>query len=71
MEKLKFKTNIKCGSCLAKVEPYLNANSEIQSWEIDLKDKDRVLSVEIDQNITERIKKDIAGLGYSIELKND
>ena len=29
MEKLKFKTNINCGGCVAKVTPFLNAETSI------------------------------------------
>ena len=47
METLKFKTNIKCGGCVAGVTPHLNGLSAIEKWEVDLSSPERVLNVEI------------------------
>ncbi len=53
--KHQFKTNIMCGSCIAKVTPYLDANNEIKSWEVDNANPQKVLIVETknfsDENI--------------------
>lgn len=48
MEKLKFKTNIKCGGCIATVQPYLDELTGIQSWDVDIQDTDKILTVEVD-----------------------
>ena len=46
METLKFKTNIKCGGCIAAVTPHLDKLSEIEKWEVDTQDPDKVLTVQ-------------------------
>lgn len=45
METYKFKTNIKCGNCVATVTPFLNGIPEIQDWEVDTKSPDKTLTV--------------------------
>jgi len=46
METLKFKTNIKCGGCIATVTPFLNDLPEISKWEVDTDNPDKILTVE-------------------------
>lgn len=46
METLKFKTNIKCGGCIAAVTPHLNQLSEIEKWSVDTENPEKVLTVE-------------------------
>ncbi|HWW39715.1 heavy-metal-associated domain-containing protein [Pedobacter sp.] len=46
METLKFKTNIKCGGCIATVTPFLNDLETVQSWKVDVDNADKVLTVE-------------------------
>lgn len=41
MKTFKFKTNLKCNNCVAKVKSQLDITDEIQSWSIDLKSPDR------------------------------
>ena len=45
METLKFKTNIKCTGCLGKVTPHLDSAEGVESWEVDLENPDRILTV--------------------------
>lgn len=46
METLKFKTNIKCGGCIATVTPVLNNLEGINKWEVDVNNPDKILTVE-------------------------
>lgn len=46
METLKFKTNIKCGGCIAAVTPHLNTIPEIDKWEVDIANPDKILTIE-------------------------
>lgn len=46
MKTLKFKTNINCGGCIAKVTPSLNNDKEISKWEVDTANPQKVLTVE-------------------------
>lgn len=45
METQKFKTNLKCGGCVAAVQKDLDAVAEIESWEVDLTSLDKILTV--------------------------
>jgi copper chaperone len=56
METLTFKTNIKCGGCIATVTPFLNAKKEISSWEVNTESPDKTLTVEGDLTAAEIIK---------------
>jgi len=59
MEKTKFKTNIKCSACVAKVTPYLNEVAGENNWQVDLVDPSRTLTVQDadEKKITEALIK--------------
>ncbi|MDB5118918.1 MAG: hypothetical protein JWN56_136 [Sphingobacteriales bacterium] len=68
MEQLKFKTNIKCGGCIATVTPFLNNLSEINKWEVDTQNPDKILTVEGNENLKENdIIKSLEKAGYKAE----
>jgi copper chaperone CopZ len=67
MNTLKFKTNIKCGNCVAAVTPHMNALSGIDSWVVDLKDPNRTLTVKTDEAEAETVKKAVETAGYKAE----
>lgn len=67
MNTLKFRTNIKCGNCVATVTPHLNAVSGIDSWVVDLKDPNRTLTVQTDAADAETVKKAVETAGYRAE----
>lgn len=52
METLKFKTNIKCGGCIATVTPALNSLAGIQKWEVDTTIPDKILTIQADDKVT-------------------
>jgi copper chaperone len=64
MKTQKFKTNINCGNCLAKVTPILNAEPRITSWEVDLKSDDRLLTVESEDMSAEDVFKTVIKAGF-------
>ena len=41
MKTLKFKTNIECPSCEARVKPFLDKKEGIVSWQVDTDHADR------------------------------
>ena len=41
----KFKTNIKCAACVAKVTPFLNETAGENNWNVDLASPQRTLTV--------------------------
>ena len=69
MNELKFKTNINCSGCLAKVTPVLNAKEGITEWGVDLQDDERILTVETDALTEEEVQAAVAEAGFSAEAK--
>lgn len=53
MELIRFKTNINCGGCIAKIAPALNGEKEILKWDVDTSTPDRILTIET-QNLKPR-----------------
>jgi copper chaperone len=45
MKELKFKTNINCGSCIAKVTPALNESVGEGAWDVNTNHPDKILTV--------------------------
>ncbi|MDQ6480908.1 hypothetical protein [Dyadobacter sp. LHD-138] len=66
METIKFKTNIKCGGCIAAVTPFLTAENGFDKWEVDLQSENRVLSVETGKSADEVVEV-IKKAGYVAE----
>ncbi len=64
MKTQKFKTNIACGNCLAKVTPILDAESKINSWSVDLQSEDRILTVESDDITSDEVFKTVLKAGF-------
>jgi copper chaperone CopZ len=66
MKTLKFKTNVKCGACVAAITPEMEKLSA-ETWKVDLLHPDRILTVtgETEQgNIVEALEKS----GYKGEI---
>ncbi|MCU0368506.1 MAG: heavy-metal-associated domain-containing protein [Cyclobacteriaceae bacterium] len=66
METMKFKTNIKCAACVAKVTSSLNETAGENKWAVDLTDPARILTIsdsQDDQKIVEALQK----VGYKAE----
>ncbi|GAB3769674.1 hypothetical protein GCM10028818_06210 [Spirosoma horti] len=68
METIKFKTNIKCGNCIATVTPFLNEAVGEGNWQVDISDPKKVLTTE---NATaEKVRQAIEKAGYKAEPLN-
>lgn len=67
MKTLQFKTNIKCGGCIAAVTPHLNQVEGIDKWEVDTANPDKVLSVETENLSADEIKQAVEKAGYKAE----
>lgn len=69
-QNFQFKTNINCGGCLTKVTPFLNDAEGICHWEVDIDNRDKVLTVSADgiseQDVIAIVKK----AGFTIEPIN-
>jgi copper chaperone len=66
METLKFKTNIKCSGCLAKVSPYLDKSAGEGKWQVDINDADKTLTVQTDTS-SNKIVESVEAAGFKIE----
>ena len=67
MNTLKFKTNINCAGCLAKVSPFLNAEQSIEKWEVDTSIPEKILTVETDETNADRVIRVVKSAGFNIE----
>jgi copper chaperone len=66
MKPMKFKTNIKCSGCVAKVTPGLNETAGAGKWDVDLSSPERVLT--ITTAIPEdKVKEALEKVGYKAE----
>ncbi len=68
MKTLKFKTNIKCAGCIATVTPYINSIKEIETWEVNIADPNKILSVQTEKVNAEEIIKIIDKAGFKAEV---
>ncbi|MEJ5961685.1 heavy-metal-associated domain-containing protein [Pedobacter immunditicola] len=66
METLKFKTNIKCGGCIATVTPFLNEQKEISTWAVDTDTPEKILTVEGDVS-PETVMNTLGKAGFKAE----
>ena len=70
METLIFKTNIKCGGCIATVTPFLNSLNAISSWEVDTAAPDKILTVRGENITAPDIISKLKEAGYNAETVN-
>ncbi len=67
MKILKFKTNINCDACVAKVTPVLDGESSVEKWKVDTKNPNKILTVE-GENINEQeLIESLDKIGYKAE----
>ena len=65
--KHQFKTNIMCGSCIAKITPSLESNKDIDKWEVNTNDPAKILTVETEHLSAEDVKEIVEKAGYRAE----
>ncbi|MBP7179548.1 MAG: Heavy-metal-associated domain protein [Bacteroidetes bacterium ADurb.BinA261] len=70
MKTIRFKTNINCSNCLAKVTPSLNQKEGIASWNVDLDNPDKILTVETESLMPEDIIKTVKRVGFEATEMN-
>ena len=66
MDKLAFKTNINCGSCIKSVTNFIEEVPGIEKWEVNTEHPDKILSVE-GQISTEAVIEAVEDAGFDIE----
>ena len=65
MKKIKFKTNVKCGACVAAISHEMDKVAK-NTWKVDLTHPDRILTVEGEID-AEAIQKALENAGYKGE----
>ena len=64
MGTMKFKTNINCSNCVAKVTPFLDKKAGKGTWNVDTESDDKILTVENSELTVEDIVKTIKRTGF-------
>lgn len=67
MKTKQFKTNIMCGSCIAKVTPVLNETFGENNWKVDTQNPKKILTVSANNNNENDIIKAVEKSGYKAE----
>ena len=68
METLNFKTNIKCGGCIATVTPFLNDIEQLDGWNVDTSSPEKILTVQTtDTRISDTVRKAVEKAGFKAE----
>jgi copper chaperone len=59
MEKVQFKTNIKCSGCIAKATPFLDEAVGRENWRVDIENPAKILSVDSadEKKVVEAVEK--------------
>jgi copper chaperone len=68
MNTLKFKTNVKCGGCIATVTPHLNQVRGIINWNVDTTDPMKIMTIETEGISAQEITSVMKIAGYQAEL---
>lgn len=66
MQTLKFKSNIKCNACVAKVTNVLNETVGEDNWQVDIMVPQKTLTVQSEKSASE-IESAIKTTGFSVE----
>lgn len=69
MKTYRFTSNINCGSCIAKVSPFLEGETRIQHWEVDTSKPDKTLTVKVEGMSEVEVVALVASAGYVAEKK--
>jgi len=67
MKTIQVKTNIMCGSCVAKVTPVLNETFGENNWKVDTGNPKKVLTISTEDENVNRVIKTVEKAGYKAE----
>lgn len=66
METIKFKTDIKCSGCLAKVTPHLNEAVGEDNWEVDINNPSKFLTI-VGETDETKVREAVQKAGFKAE----
>lgn len=64
---LKFKSNIKCAGCIAKVKPHFDEIDELESWDVDIFTPSKILTIKGPEGIEEDVRAAVLAAGFTID----
>lgn len=67
MKVLQFKTNINCNNCVRAVTNFLNDVEGVESWQVDIDNPDKILTVEGEEVTVEEVIEAVEDAGFDIE----
>ena len=67
MKTIELKTNIMCGSCIAKVTPTLNEEIGEANWKVDPQNPKKIFTVTTDNLDESEVIKAVEKAGYKAE----
>ncbi len=67
MKTIQLKTNIMCGSCIAKVTPTLDEEIGAANWKVDTQNPKKILTVNTDKLDENEVIKAVERAGYNAE----
>ena len=68
MKTFKFKTNVSCGGCIAKITPHLNQLQGIDQWSVDTTTPMKILTVVTSDSGPDSIIEALKIAGYKGEV---
>jgi copper chaperone len=71
MNQYRFKTNINCQGCLAKITPFLNDAKEIERWSVDTADPAKLLTVETKKLSADEVRQIVGKAGFNAEFRTN
>jgi copper chaperone len=69
-QNMQFKTNINCGGCITAVKPYLDKVEGMDYWEVDVNNKDKVLTIHSNGITAQEVISIVQKAGFTIEALN-
>ena len=70
MERLQFKTNINCHNCVRAVTNFLNDVDQIQEWQVDTENPDKILTVNGNALQANAVIEAVEEAGFDCEIIN-
>ncbi len=67
MKIIELKTNIMCGSCVAKVTPVLNETFGEKNWKVDITNPKKILTVSAADANKDEVIKAVTKAGFKAE----
>lgn len=68
MTTLKFKTNVNCKHCIAKITPFLEELKAISKWDVDTESPDKILTVQGEVITADEIQNALKRAGYNSSI---